>query len=115
MTPGSARLLGRKRDIERYLARNPTADVTADFLDLRGTMADGRRGVGGWTWTRNKRFIVDALAQGQKVLLVTDPERPLRSGGNTYQRELRYLAAMGYRWERSGDHWRVRRTRRSAA
>jgi len=38
---------------------------------------------------------------------VTDPARPLRAGGNTYQRELRYLAALGYRWQRCGDHWRV--------
>ncbi|HWM04499.1 MAG TPA: hypothetical protein VNP92_19350 [Actinophytocola sp.] len=115
MTHGSARLLGRKCDIERFLARNPDADVTADFLNLRGTMADGRRGAGGWTWTRNKRFILDAIARGEDVLLVTDPGRPLRSGGNTYQRELRYLVDRGYRWERLGEHWRVHRARVSRA
>lgn len=107
MGHSDARLLGRKCDIERFLAANPTSNLTADFLNLRGTMAGGRRGVGGWTWTRNKRFIADALTKGVELLLVTDPARPLRAGGNTYQRELRYLAALGYRWQRCGDHWRV--------
>jgi hypothetical protein len=101
------RLLGRKSDIEHYLVLNPSANVTADFLNLRGTMARGKRGVGGWNWTRNKRFITEALARGDEILLVTDPELPIRSGGNTYQRELRYLGSRGYRWERSANHWRI--------
>lgn len=100
-------LLGRKTDIEKFLERNPRATASADFLNLRGTMAQGKRGVGGWTWTRNKRFMTDALLRGIEIVMVTDPDRPIHAGGNTYQRELRFLAGKGYRWTRSGEHWRV--------
>jgi len=90
------------------MRRNLTGDFTADFLNIRGSQAAGKRGVGGWTWTRNKKYMTEALHRGDEVLLVTDPDRPLHAGGNTYQRELRFLTAIGYRWERSGDHWRLR-------
>jgi hypothetical protein len=107
MAHGSTYLFGRKRDIECYLERDPTANLSADFLNLRGTMAAGKRGVGGWTWTRNKKFMIEALTAGARILLVTDPGCPLHAGGNTYQRELRYLATKGCRWEKAGDHWRL--------
>jgi hypothetical protein len=100
-------VLGTKRDIELYLELNPTAKISTDFLSLRGTMAEGKRGVGGWTWTRNKRFIAEALIQGDRILLVTDPGRPLHAGGNTYQRELRHLAAKGYHWTTCGAYWQL--------
>jgi hypothetical protein len=106
MAHGFIYLLGQKLDIEQYLDLNPAVHASADFLNLRGSMAEGKRGVGGWTWTRNKKFMVEALTHGE-ILLVTDPERPLHAGGNTYQRELRYLTAKGYRWERYGAHWRL--------
>jgi len=31
----------------------------------------------------------------------------LYRGGNTYQRELKYLKDKGYEWTSAGDHWRV--------
>ena len=77
-------------------------------------MAGGSRGVGGWNWTRNKRFIDDALDSGSEIRLVTDPTRPLYKRGNTYQRELKYLRKnKGYGWEQVGDYWRVIKVRRS--
>jgi hypothetical protein len=109
-TGGRVALLGRKADIEEYISWKPEIDFGADFLNIRGTMAGGKKGVGGWNWTRNKRFIDDALSQGE-VRLVTSPEEPLYMGGNTYQRELRYLSDKGYGWEPAEDYWRVVRAR----
>jgi hypothetical protein len=104
-------LLGRKADIEAYMASKSGGVFDADFLNIRGTMAGGKKGVGGWNWTRNKRFIDDALDSGKEIRLVTDPNAPLYEGGNTYQRELRYLKDRGYRPEQVGDYWRVVRAR----
>jgi hypothetical protein len=42
---------------------------------------------------------------------VTDPNKPLYKGGNTYQRELKYLKDRGFGWVPSGDHWKVIRVR----
>lgn len=100
-------LLGRSADIDRYLDGKPLGGFEADRLNARGTMNDGRSGTGGWNWTRNKRFINDALAQGRKIRLLTDPNKALYEGGNVYQRELRYLKKKGYGWEQDGDYWRV--------
>ena len=64
------------------------------------------KGAGRWNWTRNKRFIDDAIERGDEIRLVTNPYKPLYSGGNTYQRELKYLNQRGYgRFEPSGDYW----------
>lgn len=64
------------------------------------------KGAGRWNWTRNKRFIDDAIERGDEIRLVTNPYKPLYSGGNTYQRELKYLNKRGYgRFEQSGDYW----------
>ncbi len=74
-------------------------------------MAKGRKGVGGWNWTRNKRFIDDALEAGREIRLVTDPGVPLYKGGNTYQRELKYLQGKGFGWVQVDDYWHVFRIR----
>jgi hypothetical protein len=67
------------------------------------------KGTGRWNWTRNKRFIDDAIERGDEIRLVTNPSKPLYSGGNTYQRELKYLNKRGYgRFEQSGDYWVAR-------
>jgi len=74
---GNPVLLGRKVDIDEYIAGNPDKEFSADFLNIRGTMDDGKKGVGGWNWTRNKRFIDSAIENGQEIRLVTDPDVPL--------------------------------------
>jgi hypothetical protein len=62
-------------------------------------------GTGRWYWSRNRAFIDDAITRGDEIRLVTDPHAPLYSGGNVYQRELRYLRDLGYWFEQSGDYW----------
>jgi RHS repeat-associated protein len=105
-------LLGRKADIEAYIATHQDQGFSADFLNILGTMDRGRRGVGGWNWTRNKRFIDDAIASGSEIRLVTDPTRPIYSGGNTYQDELRFLKNdRGYDWRQVDDYWGIFKTR----
>jgi len=63
------------------------------------------KGTGRWYWSRNRAFIDDAIARGDELRLVTDPYAPLYSGGNVYQRELRYLRDLGYTFQQSGDSW----------
>ncbi|MFE4177251.1 RHS repeat-associated core domain-containing protein [Streptomyces sp. NPDC056909] len=104
-------LLGTKRDIEEYIAARPGGGFDADFLNIRGTMANGKKGVGGWNWTRNKRYIDDSLASGTPIRLVTDPAKPRYRGGNVYQRELKYLEGKGYGWRKVSDYWEVIRIR----
>jgi hypothetical protein len=103
-------VLGTFNDIRTYIAHQP-GDFTADFLNIRGTMANGKKGVGGWNWTRNKRFIDEALASGTPIRLVTDPTKPLYRRGNVYQRELKYLKDKGWGWRKVGDYWEVIRVR----
>jgi RHS repeat-associated protein len=111
-------LLGKKGDIEQYIADKPDGSFDADFLNIKGTRNNGQGGTGGWTWTRNKKFIQDALNSGREIWLVSDPHEPLVVGGRytyitgkTYRRELRYLQGMGYGWRQEGDHWVVVRVR----
>src|SRR5215467_824426 len=103
-------LLGRLADTKAYMA-SKAGSFDADFLNIRGTMAGGKAGVGGWNWTRNKAFIDNAIAAGREIRLVTDPEAPLYSGGNTYQRELKYLIDNGFGWQQADDYWQVIRVR----
>ena len=63
------------------------------------------KGTGRWNWTRNKSFIDDAIERGDEIRLVTNPNEPLYQGGNTFQRELRYLQDRGYTWQEQGDFW----------
>lgn len=65
------------------------------------------KGAGRYWWTRNKRFIDDALDRGDELRLVTNPNQPLYQGGNVYQRELKYLQDRGYRWIPKDDYWVV--------
>ena len=104
-------VLGTFLAIRNYLAANKDANLSADFLNIRGTMANGKKGVGGWNWTRNKQFIDNALANGYELRLVVDPDTPLYARGNVYQRELRYLQDLGYGWVQVGDYWVVVSTR----
>jgi hypothetical protein len=119
---GRVVVLGQKSHIDNYMARHPDSGLDADFLNMRGTMrqrgparlpstGEFVQGTGAWTWSRNKRFMMDALEGGDEVRLVTDPEKPLFAGGNTYQRELRFLNDRGYGWEQVDDYWRVVRVR----
>ncbi|MER8029580.1 RHS repeat-associated core domain-containing protein [Streptomyces bauhiniae] len=103
-------VLGTFNDIRNYIAVQP-GDFTADFLNIRGTMANGKKGVGGWNWTRNKRFIDEALASGTPIRLVTDPTKPLYRRGNVYQRELKYLKDKGWGWRKVENYWEVIRVR----
>lgn len=106
-SPCTSIVLGTKRDIERFLAIHRSGSFLADFLCLRGTMNGGRAGVGGWTWGRNVNFLDDAIDRGVPIILVTCPDEPIYCGGNTYQRELRYLQARGMTWRRTAAYWRV--------
>ena len=63
------------------------------------------RGPGRWNWTRNKRFIDNAIKRGDEIRLVTNPYAPIYSGGNVFQRELTYLKHRGYKFMESGDYW----------
>ncbi|WP_093622619.1 Hint domain-containing protein [Streptomyces sp. 3213.3] len=98
-------VLGKYRQIEDYIDDH-LGDLDADFLNI-----PGMRGPGRWNWTRNKRFIDDALASGRPIRLVTDPNNPIYRRGNVYQRELKYLRDKGYGWRQVGDHWQVIRIR----
>lgn len=114
--PGSdpaVALLGKYQDIKDYIAAAPPGTFDADFLNFQGTTKNGTAGVGSWTWTRNKRYIDDALAAGKELRLVTDPDTPIYKMGNVYQRELKYLKDNGYEWIPEGDYWVVVRVRPS--
>ncbi|WP_307679891.1 RHS repeat-associated core domain-containing protein [Streptomyces sp. V4I2] len=113
LTHNSTCILGRTDDIRKYTRARPGVDYGDDILNLRGTINGprGGRGVGAWNWTRNKRFIDDALASGKTIRLVTDPTKPIYKGGNGYQRELRYLRDKGYGWRKVGEYWEVVRVR----
>lgn len=63
------------------------------------------KGAGRWNWTRNKRFLDDAIERGDEIRLVTNPNARQFSGGNVFQRELRYLRDRGYRFLPQGDQW----------
>ncbi|MFI0976888.1 polymorphic toxin-type HINT domain-containing protein [Streptomyces sp. NPDC021093] len=102
-------LLGNRPGINGHRAAHP--DLDFHVLNLRGTMANGTKGTGAWNWTRNKRFIDDALARGIPIRLVTDPTKPLYRLGNVYQRELKYLEGKGYGWRKVDDYWEVIRVR----
>jgi hypothetical protein len=110
---GGPVLLGRLADMQRYMASKPEGEFDADFLNIRGTMAGGKKGVGGWNWTRNKEFIDNAISGGREVRLVTDPNAPIYKGGNTYQRELNYLTDNGFGWQQVEDYWQLTRTRQT--
>ena len=70
------------------------------------------KGTGAWNWTRNKRFIDDAVSRGDEIRLYVDPANPLYRGGNVYQRELSYLNNRGYNhFEQVDDYWVVTRGR----
>jgi RHS repeat-associated protein/uncharacterized repeat protein (TIGR01451 family) len=92
---GQVTVLGRYRGGTEAFVGKPGFNV----LDLPA------QGHGRWYWSRNRAFIDDAIGRGDEIRLVTDPHAPLYSGGNVYQRELRYLRDLGYRFEHSGDYW----------
>ncbi|MGW4213107.1 RHS repeat domain-containing protein, partial [Lentzea sp. NPDC004789] len=94
-------ILGRTANVEEYVAGKP------GYNTLKVPWA----GPGKWNWTRNKRFIDDAIASGGEVRLVTDPFTPIYEGGNFYQRELKYLKDRGFTFEARDDYWVVKRGR----
>ena len=92
---GQGTVLGRFRGgTEEYLGK-PGFNV----FDLPS------KGTGRWYWSRNEAFIDYAIAAGDEIRLVTNPYEPIYSGGNTFQREIRYLKDLGYTFQESGDHW----------
>ncbi len=108
-------------------AMEPEASIAANEITILGrhkggvdgyigkpgynTLAIPLRGSGKWNWTRNKRFIDDAIEGGGEIRLVTDPFTPMYRGGNVYQRELRYLKDRGFTFEAQDDYWVVTRGR----
>jgi RHS repeat-associated protein len=87
---------------------------TCTVLGTRATVAPylGRpgynvpnRGTGRWSWRRNKAWVDDAIARGDEIRLTVDPHKPIYARGNVYQKELRYLRSLGYRFEQRGDYW----------
>jgi hypothetical protein len=50
-------------------------------------------------WAANRKFLDDAIARGDEILLAT-PLEGLHSG-SWYERELRYLASRGFRLDAS--------------
>jgi len=70
-----------------------------------------KTGPGSWNWTKNKRFLDKAITRGDEIRLVTNPRAPQYSGGNVFQREVRYLKDRGYRFVKRGDYWMGVRTR----
>ena len=49
-------------------------------------------------WRANKKFIDDAIARDDEIILATRVKKP----GSWFARELRYLASKGYRRSRIG-------------
>lgn len=90
-------VLGRYRGGTDAFVGKPSFNV----LDLPS------KGTGRWYWSRNRAFIDDAIARSDEIRLVTNPFEPLYSGGNVFQRELRYLKDLGYGFEQAGDYWRA--------
>jgi hypothetical protein len=106
--PRRITLLGRTDDIATHKNENPDSEFNS--LNLQGTQGKDRdKGPGAHNWTRNKQFIDDALARGDEIRLVTNPNEPIYSGGNWYQRELDYLDDLGYDAVQSGNHWILQR------
>ncbi|CCH30243.1 YD repeat-containing protein [Saccharothrix espanaensis DSM 44229] len=108
---GVVTVLGKTADINAYEQRHSDQDFDRDRLNIRGTMDDGRSGVGGWNWTRNKRFLDTALSRPGEVRIVTNPDAPVYAGGNVFQREVKYLKDKGFGWEQVDDYWRVVKVR----
>ncbi|WP_406490673.1 polymorphic toxin-type HINT domain-containing protein [Streptomyces sp. NBC_01604] len=106
-------VLGTSTDIRNYRAAH--ASEKLDILSISGQAKDGARGVGAWNWTRNKRFIDEALADGRPIRLVTDPNKARYVKGNVFNRELKYLQGKGYSWRQVefGDQpaWEVYKLR----
>jgi RHS repeat-associated protein len=115
-------------DFERSLAPRTAMRVADDVVGARQVTVLGRysggtdafvgkpgfnvldlpsKGTGRWYWSRNRAFIDDAITRGDDIRLVTNPFEPLYSGGNVFQRELRYLKDLGYGFEEAGDYWRA--------
>jgi RHS repeat-associated protein len=88
-------VLGRYADVQRAIA----ADSQLNALSLPA------KGTGRWYWHRNQVFIDNAIARGDEIRMVTNPTQPLFAGGNTFQREIRYLRDLGYTFKQTGDHW----------
>ncbi|MEU6380463.1 hypothetical protein, partial [Streptomyces sp. NPDC046909] len=99
-----------EQPINTYENLGRPKNKTLPVLALRGI------GSGKWNWTRNKKFIDQALASGKPVRLVTDPNSPQYKRGNVFQRELKYLQGKGYGWRQVGFDenfpvWEVYRVR----
>lgn len=80
------------------------------------------KGPGRWNWTRNKRFIDDAIDRGDKVRAYTNPHPPRTSPpggrpwrrGNVFDREVKYVESKGYNFVKhpSYNYWKLERLER---
>lgn len=108
---GTVVLLGLYESIRRYIRSHQDGSFDADFLNISGTMDDGKKGVGRHNWTRNKRFIDDAIDAGREIRMIDNPNKPIYFDGNTYQREIKYLKGRGFGWVPVAEYWLVVRVR----
>jgi len=92
---GQTTILGTLRGILDYEKSNPGADLNVLRLNDKGP--------GSWNWTRNKRFIDDAIENGDELKLVSNPYGPRYIGGNVFARELKYLESKGFGIEATSD------------
>jgi len=53
-------------------------------------------GLTSWKWSKNRRWLKEAVSRDDEFLLATDPKRIAKYRGIAYRKELRYLKARGY-------------------
>jgi hypothetical protein len=88
-------VLGRKVDVRDYRGK-----AGFNVLDLPD------KGAGRYRWSRNKKWIDEAIERGDEIRIVgTDPTAPIYRGGNFLQREIRYLRDRGYTFRKVDDYW----------
>jgi RHS repeat-associated protein len=104
-------LIGTSNGIDEFLKKHGEDGFGTDKMAIQGTADKGRSGTGGWNWTRNKRWLDEALASGSTVRMVNNPNKPIYEEGNVYQRELKYLKDKGYGWREVGEYWEVYKIR----
>ena len=64
-----------------------------------------------WRGLRVTRRILSAALVFVALVIGVAATKPLYSGGRTFQKEIRYLKSLGYRFEQVGDFWLALPTR----
>ncbi|MFS8098596.1 type IV secretion protein Rhs [Lentzea alba] len=57
------------------------------------------KGPGKYRWSRNERWLDEAVAAGGEIRLVSDPFRTYYEGGNTFVKEVEFLRNRGFGFE----------------